>query len=111
MKALNFERFVFENNESLPPEAKLAKIGLSPGINVLEWWTDKDSASTSMLKVYFNERYNWPDSSEDDLMVEVHFDIQSSLCFVEKRMMRFAKQGDLDWVHDMERDTWKKVNR
>jgi hypothetical protein len=109
MKALNFEQFVFENLEALPPEAKLAKMGLSPGINVLEWWTDKDSESTSILKVYFNERYNWPDSSEDDLMAEVNFDIQSSLGFVEKRMMRFAKQGDLDWVHDMERDTWKKV--
>ena len=111
MKALNFEQFVFENTESLPPEAKLAKMGLSPGINVLEWWTDKDSESTAILTVYFIERYSWPESSEDDLFAETNFAIQSSLGFVEKRMMSFAKQGDLDWVHDMERDTWKKVNR
>jgi hypothetical protein len=44
-------------------------------------------------------------------MAEANFNIKSSLGFVEKRMMWFAKQGDLDWVHDMERDTWKKVNR
>ena len=111
MKLNTFNQFISESSGSLPPEVKLAKLGLGNGVNVLEWWTDKDSESTTILKVYFIERYNWPESSEDDIMAEVNFDIKSSLGLVEKRMMYFAKQGDLDWIHDMERDTWKKVNR
>ena len=112
MTVLPFDKFLFESgSDNLPAEVRLAKLGLGPGLNVLEWWTDKESESSSILTVFFIGHYAWPESSDDDFVAEVNFDIQSSLGFVEKRMMSFAKQSDLDWIHDMERDTWKRVNR
>ena len=109
MKALNFQRFVLENSESMPPEVKLAKLGLSPGIKVLEWWTEVKAEDSALLNVFFIESYAWPESSEDDVLVETRFDVRSSRDFIEKRTMRFAVDPDLGWVHDMEQDTWKKV--
>jgi hypothetical protein len=111
MKALNFERFVFEQSVDLPPEVKLAKMGLSPGIRVFEWWTEAKAEDPAFLTIFFIERYAWPESSEDDVIVETHFSMERSRDYIEERLMRFAQDHDMDWIHDMELDTWKKVNR
>ena len=112
MKTKRFSEFVLEGDSSgLPNEVKLAKMGLSPGIKVFEWWTEVKAEDSALLTVFFIERYAWPESSEDDVMVETRFDVRSSRGFIEKRMMRFAEDHDMDWVHDMELDTWKRVNR
>ena len=109
MKLNKFNQFVLESQSSLPPTVNLAKLGLSPGIPVLEWWTESEDDASALLTVYWREFHNWPEGSDDDMLVETRFDINSSLGFIEKRLMRFAKSSDLDWIHDMERDTWKKV--
>jgi hypothetical protein len=109
MKLSKFNQFVFESSNDLPPAVKLAKLGLADGLRVLEWWTEVEADASALLTVYWRESYNWPEGSDDDMLVETQFTINSSLGFIEKRLMRFAKSSGLDWVHDMDRDTWKKV--
>jgi hypothetical protein len=109
MKALDFKNFLLESADDLPQVIKLAKLGLADGLHVLEWWTEVEADASALLTVYWRESYNWPEGSDDDMLVETRFTINSSLGFIEKRLMRFAKSSGLDWVHDMERDTWKKV--
>ena len=108
MKALDFENFLLEGTNDIPPTVKLAKLGLSSGIRVFEWWTEVE-ADASLLTVHWRESYNWPDWSDDDMLVETRFRLTRSVGFIEKRLMSFAKSSGLDWIHDMERDTWKKV--
>jgi hypothetical protein len=109
MKALDFENFLLESADDIPQIIKLAKLGLADGLCVLEWWTEVETDASELVTVQWKEAYNWPNESEDDLLVETRFNINASLSFIEKRLMSFAKRSGLDWVHDTERDTWKKV--
>ena len=111
MKLSKFSQFITESSGNLPPEVKLAKLGLSPGIRVFEWWTELKAEDPAFLTIFFIERYAWPESSEDDVIVETHFSMERSRDYIEERLMRFAQDHDMDWIHDMERDTWKRVNR
>lgn len=110
MKTLDFKNFLLESADDLPPTVKLAKLGLSPGISVIEWSADVDPNSPDSIKIVWSERYAWPEKSADDDRVQQHADVRVSRGGIERKMSRWAKQNGFDWVHDMERDTWKKVD-
>lgn len=111
MKLNKFNQFVSESQSSLPPEVKLAKLGLSDEIKVIEWKAKVRGEESALLTVHMHERYFWPNQSDLDEWTFKYFDVQAPHGFVEKKITDYAKAYGFDWIHDLDLDTWKKVQR
>lgn len=109
MKLSRFNQFIAESAGSLPAEVRLAKLGLGPGLRVLEWSSKVKGEEPALLAVVMLEYNAWPEKTEDDEIIIRHFDVRASRGFVEKRVMQDARRWGFDWVHDQELGEWKKV--
>ena len=113
MKLSKFSQFITESSGNLPPEVKLAKLGLSKldGIKVIEWKAEVRGEEAALLTVHIHERYFWPNESALDDWTFKYFDVRASHGFVEKKVTEYARAYGFDWVHDLDLDVWKKVQR
>ncbi len=111
MKLNKFNQFITESAGSAPAEVRLATLGLGPGLRVLEWSAKVRGEDRALLQVVMLEFDAWPEKTEDDQTIIRHFDANAPREFIEKKVMADALDWGFEWVHDLERDTWKKVNR